>query len=104
MTLKGEHMEKPCIASINQLSRLCATQTMSECYSLQLISEGSTSTLLGHKDNTKTVVKLTELASDTHPELTALLSKFQAVFPILWAYLLLDLVITVLLLYQEVHR
>lgn len=59
MVLKGDQVEKPTCATVNQLTRLCSTHAVHECYFLQVYSEDT------HNTNVQKYEILNTLPSST---------------------------------------
>lgn len=80
MVLKGEPVQRPAYTTVSQLHRLCSTQAVWECYSLQIIQENSQQNTLASTSPSIAYEIQSVISVNAPLELLDLLLKFQTVF------------------------
>lgn len=94
IVLKGDQLKKLAYEAINQLTRLCSTHAVRECYLLQLYSDTYHNTTVTQKSRSLSTEIISTLPSSTPQELVALLLEYQMGFSTLEDCHLLEPVIT----------
>lgn len=82
MVLQGALMAKPAYTTVPQLNRLCSTQSIRECYSLQIIPVDALNSPVANTAPQLTSEIQSVITADTPDELFALLNKFHFVFAV----------------------